>query len=80
MSANVISKQEMLHESKSFNESDFVKSTPDDMFVHLLDGSITVEAGAATLLMVVFLGSFETEDTATGMAVVYSTPWAAPWA
>ena len=45
-----------------------------DINNHLFDGNMTVEAGAATRLMVVFLGSFETEDTATGMAVVYSTP------
>ena len=37
---------------------------------------MTVDAGAATLLMVVFFGSpgLETDETATGMAVVYSTP------
>ena len=35
-------------------------------------GKNTVEAGAATLLIVVFLGSEAKEDTATGMAVVYS--------
>ena len=45
-------------------------------FFYLFDGSMTVDAGAATLLMVVFLGSpgLETEEAATGMAVVYSTP------
>ena len=35
-------------------------------------GKNTVEAGAATLLMVVFLGSEANEVTATGMAVAYS--------
>ena len=44
--------------------------------LYLFDGSMTVDAGAATLLMVVFFGSpgLETDETATGMAVVYSTP------
>ncbi len=35
-------------------------------------GSITVEAGAATLLIVVFFGSEAREVTATGIAVAYS--------
>ena len=35
-------------------------------------GKNTVEAGAATLLMVVFLGSEAKEVTATGIAVAYS--------
>ena len=44
------------------------------MFLDLLLGRITVEAGAATLLMVVFFGSLAKELTATGMAVATSRP------
>ena len=40
----------------------------------LLPGKKTVEVGAATLLMVVFLGSEAKDWTATGMAVAYSIP------
>ena len=44
------------------------------IFLDLLLGRITVEAGAATRLMVVFLGSPAMELTATGMPVVTSSP------
>ena len=39
-----------------------------------LFGRMTVDAGAATRLIVVFLGSLASELTATGMAVVTSMP------
>ena len=42
------------------------------LFPDCCAGKNTVEAGAATLLIVVFFGSEAKEDTATGMAVVYS--------
>ena len=51
----------------------FLVSRPCAIF-YLFDGSMTVDAGAATLLMVVFFSGLETCETATGMAVVYSTP------
>jgi hypothetical protein len=44
------------------------------MFLDLLLGRMTVDAGAATRLMVVFLGSVPKELTATGMPVVTSMP------
>ena len=61
--------------SKSFETAVFSLPSLCDFF-YLFDGSMTVDAGAATLLMVVFFGSpgLETDETATGMAVVYSTP------
>ena len=37
----------------------------------------TVDAGAATFLIVIFLGSEAREETATGIAVAYSIPPAA---
>jgi hypothetical protein len=44
------------------------------IFLDLLLGKMTVEAGAATRLMVVFFGSPAKELTATGMAVATSVP------
>ena len=44
------------------------------MFLDLLFGRITVDAGAATRLMVVFFGSLPNELTATGIPVVTSMP------
>ena len=38
---------------------------------------LTVDAGAATFLIVIFLGSEAREETATGIAVAYSIPPAA---
>ena len=35
---------------------------------------LTVDAGAATFLIVIFLGSEASEVTATGIAVAYSIP------
>ena len=53
----------------------FLVYRPCAILFYLFDGSMTVDAGAATLLMVVFFGSPGLEAwTATGMAVVYSTP------
>ena len=48
------------------------------MFLDLLFGRMTVDAGAATRLMVVFLGSLASELTATGMAVATSMPEPGP--
>ncbi len=51
------------------------KVFPEKMiFLDRLLGRMTVEAGAATRLMVVFLGSPAMELTATGMPVVTSRP------
>ena len=38
---------------------------------------LTVDAGAATFYIVIFLGSDASEETATGIAVAYSMPPAA---
>ena len=44
------------------------------MFRERLFGKMTVEAGAATRLIVVFFGSLPNELTATGIPVVTSMP------